>query len=195
VMARLDPDLLTPTEVEKLLAQCSRRAPTGKRNRALLVLGFRAGLRCQEAIDLLVKDVDFERAVITVRCGKGSKTRRIGLETGTAAVIQQWLDARAKLRLPRAAPLLCTLDGRPLDPSYVRHLMKRLQRKAGIERRTHFHGLRHVAAVSLIQDGAPLTTVQRFLGHSSAATTSIYLSRLGADDAIDFVQRRTWSAA
>ena len=139
---KLDPDLLNAEEVERLLARCLRRAPTGLRNRALLTLGWRAGLRCQEALDLMLKDVDFDSALITVRNGKGGRTRRIGFDAGTAAVVEHWLRARAKLRVGRTAPLLCTLDGHPCDSSYVRHLMKRLAVKAEIDKRAHFHGLR-----------------------------------------------------
>jgi site-specific recombinase XerD len=192
---KLDADLLDSREVERLVAQCSRRAPTGLRNRALLVLGYRAGLRCQEALDLLPKDIDFDRSVITIRRGKGGRMRRVGMDAGTAAVLQRWLEARAKLRVPRAAPLLCTLGGGALDASYVRHLMRRLGRKAGIEKRCHYHGLRHFMACSLIREGAPLTTVQGLLGHASAATTSIYLSRLGSDEAVEFARSREWSPA
>jgi site-specific recombinase XerD len=70
--------------------------------------------------------------------------------------------------------------------------MRRLGRKAGVEKRCHFHGLRHFMACSLIREGAPLTTVQALLGHASAATTSIYLSRLGSDEAVEFARRREW---
>lgn len=192
---KLDADLLDSREVERLVAQCSRRAPTGLRNRALLVLGYRAGLRCQEALDLLPKDIDFDRSVITIRRGKGGRMRRVGMDAGTAAVLQRWLEARGKLRVGRSAPLLCTLGGGALDGSYVRHLMKRLGRKAGIEKRCHYHGLRHFMACSLIREGAPLTTVQGLLGHASAATTSIYLSRLGSDEAVEFARSREWSPA
>ena len=191
---RLDPDLLSSEEIEKLVARCSRRCPTGLRNRALLVLGWRAGLRCQEALDLMLKDIDFDAALITVRHGKGDRTRRVGLDAGTAAVLEQWLQARSKLSVASSAPLLCTLDGNPLDSSYVRHLIKRLATKAGIEKRAHFHGLRHAFAASLATEGASLPTIQRLLGHTSAATTAIYLSRIGSDDAVEFARNRSWSS-
>jgi site-specific recombinase XerD len=191
---RLDPDLLSSEEIEKLIGRCSRRAPTGLRNRALLVLGWRSGLRCQEALDLMLKDIDFDAALITVRHGKGDRTRRVGLDAGTAAVLEQWLQARSKLSVARSAPLLCTLDGKPLDFSYVRHLMKRLASKAGIEKRSHFHGLRHAFAASLATEGASLPTIQRLLGHTSAATTAVYLSRIGSDDAVEFARNRSWSS-
>src|SRR5205823_3327185 len=99
----LDADLLNTGEIEALLAACSRRAPTGLRNRALLVLFWRCGLRCQEALDLMPKDVDFDSGTVVVQRGKGGKRRVVGMDAGTAAVLQQWLDVRAKLRLPRSA--------------------------------------------------------------------------------------------
>jgi site-specific recombinase XerD len=189
---KLDADLLTRSEVESLLDRCSNRSPTGVRNRCLLVLAWRCGLRCQEALDLLPKDVDFDRSTITVQRGKGGKRRVVGMDVGTAAVVQQWTQRRSELRPPRSAPLMCTLAGSPIDPSYVRHLMKRLGRKAGIDKRVHYHQLRHVYACDLVAEGAVLTTVQRLLGHSSVATTSVYLSRLGNSEAVAFAQAREW---
>lgn len=114
------------------------------------------------------------------------------MDAGTAAVLQHWLPARAKLTPARSAPLLCTLAGGQINTSYVRHLMKRLARKAQIEKRVHYHQLRHIHACDLVREGAPLTTVQMLLGHSSAATTSIYLSRIGASEAVNFARSRDW---
>jgi len=190
---KLDADLLTTTEVQALLAACSRRAPTGLRNRCLIVVAYRCGLRCQEALDLALKDIDFDNGTITVQRGKGGKRRVVGLDAGTAAIVQQWLQARSKLKLLRSAPLLCTLQGGQIGTSYVRHLMKRLAKKAGVEKRVHYHQLRHVYACDLVREGAPLTTVQALLGHSSAATTSLYLSRMGASEAVDFARSRQWA--
>ncbi len=55
---KLPPEPLTVAEVRALLAACPNRAPTGIRNRALLVTLWRAGLRCSEALDLRTKDLD-----------------------------------------------------------------------------------------------------------------------------------------
>lgn len=51
-------ETLASAEVEKLLNACSRKAPTGIRNRALIILLWRAGLRMSEALALYVKDID-----------------------------------------------------------------------------------------------------------------------------------------
>jgi integrase/recombinase XerD len=189
---RLDADLPSRDEIQRLIAVCSRRAPTGKRNAALIATAWRCGLRASELTALLVKDVDLDEGRLTVQNGKGNKRRVVGLDSGTAALLERWLLARRKLAIGRNAPLFCTLQGGRVDTSYLRHLFKRLARRAEIERRVHPHALRHRFAVDLIQDGADLLVVQRALGHASAATTSTYLSRIGADDAVAFVRQREW---
>jgi integrase/recombinase XerD len=78
---------------------------------------------------------------------------------------------------------------------YVRHLLPRLARKVGLEKRAHAHGLRHSFAVELEKEGATLSTIRDLLGHSSAATTDRYLRRLGAGDAVEFARNREWALA
>jgi site-specific recombinase XerD len=189
---RLDADLLNPTEIERLLQQCSSRAPTGVRNRALIGLLWRTGLRIGEALALLPKDIDLEAGLLVVQHGKGDVRRVVGIDTGTAALMSRWLDARKKLGLRAATPLFCTLAGGAVESSYVRHLLPRLAKKAGVEKRVHAHGLRHRHAVDLIQEGAPITTVRDLLGHSSVAVTDRYLTRVGASEAVEFARARVW---
>ena len=98
----------------------------------------------------------------------------------------------ARFPIRRMVPV-DALAGRPMDQSYVRHLLPRLARKAGIERRVHAHGLRHAFAVDLVRSGAPLYVVRDALGHSSVATTDVYLSRVGAHEAVEAMRGREWS--
>jgi len=192
--SKLDADLLTPDEIELLMRQCSRRAPTGVRNRALIAVLWRCGLRIGEVRRLAVKDFDPDSGTLIVQCGKGGKRRVVGVDAGTVALVGRWLELRRKRELPAgSAPLFCSLAGMPLDLSYVRHLLPRLARKAGIERRVHAHGLRHAFAVDLARSGAPLYVVRDALGHASVATTQVYLSRVGAHEAVDAVRNRDWS--
>lgn len=191
--SKLDADLLTADEVELLMKQCSRRAPTGIRNRAVIALCWRCGLRIGEALSLSVKDFDPDRGTMVVQRGKGGRRRIVGVDAGTVALVSKWLDERRKLRLPGRAPLICTLKGGTVDASYFRHLLPRLARKAGIERRVHPHALRHCFAVDLVRSGAPLYAVRDALGHASVATTQVYLSRVGAHEAVDIMRSRDWS--
>lgn len=192
---KLDADLLTPIEIERLLRFCSNRAPTGIRNRAMLALAWRSGLRLGEVLALQTKDIDLDGATLVVQHGKGGKRRIVGLDAGTAALIARWLEVRRRRGINGRAPVFCTLQGAEIDQSYVRHLLPRLAAKAGIAKRTHFHGLRHRFATDLIKEGADLLTVQRLLGHESAATTSVYLSRIGASEAVAFARERVWGLA
>jgi site-specific recombinase XerD len=189
---RLDADLLTTQDIERLLRVCSNRAPTGVRNRAFLALAWRSGLRIGELLSLRPKDVDLDSGTLVVQHGKGDKRRVVGLDAGTSALVARWLEFRRKRNINGRAPVFCTLAGGEIDSSYVRHLLPRLARKAGIEKRVHAHALRHAFAVELEREGASLSAIRDLLGHSSAAVTDRYLRRLGAGEAVDFTRRRTW---
>jgi integrase/recombinase XerD len=189
----LDADLLSHDEIDRLLRACSKRAPTGRRNRALIAILWRSGLRLGEALALTPKDVDTQEFVIRVQRGKTGK-RVVGLDLSTGVLIDQWLVSRKKLGIPANQPLFCTLAGRPLQQSYVRHLLPRLAEKTGIQKRVHAHLFRHRYACDLIREGADLMTVRDLLGHQSAASTQTYLSRIGASGAVEFARQRDWSA-
>jgi site-specific recombinase XerD len=98
--------------------------------------------------------------------------------------VDRWLDSRKRLRLTGRHPLFCTLKGEPLWDSYVRTLCKRLAAKAGIEKRVHPHGFRHGWALSQVESGTSLPVIQQLLGHSSLATTAIYVSHIAPAKAV-----------
>jgi site-specific recombinase XerD len=190
--ASLDADLLNPREVESLITACSSRAPTGIRNRALIAIAWRSGLRIGEVLALQTKDIDLASGKLTVQHGKGDKRRVVGMDPGTAALVERWLSVRRQRGLRASAPAFCTLAGGQVDQSYIRHLLPRLARKAGVAKRVHAHALRHAYAVELEREGASVSAIRDLLGHSSLAVTDGYLRRLGATEAIAFSQNRTW---
>jgi site-specific recombinase XerD len=175
---RFDPDLLTPDEARRLLRAPSSRAPTGIRNRALLTVMYRAGLRLAEALHLKPGDIDYDAGVVHVLNGKGAKRRVVPLDDGALAVIQRWADVRAARGINGRAPLFCTLDGKPLSPRYVRQMMQRYAERAGLDKRVHPHGLRHSFAAELQRQGVSMRAIQEALGHANLATTGAYLSRI-----------------
>lgn len=172
-------DTLTRAEVGLLRKACSRRGSTGIRNRALIVMLWRSGLRCAEALDLRVRDVDRKEAVVKVRKGKGGKARSVPIDAGAVEVLEEWLAERKRVAIPSTAPLFCTLQGGQLDTSYIRRMLPRLATKAGIKRRVHAHMLRHTFAAELAREGVSMPMIQRLLGHANLATTSRYLSTVG----------------
>lgn len=187
-------EILSPDEAMALLGACSARSSTGLRNRALIVLGWRGGLRIGEALSLSPRDLDPNRGAVNVRSGKGGAQRMVGLDPTAFWVVQCWLERRAAIGLGAAQPLICTLRGQPLQQSYVRALMPRLARRAGIEKRTHFHGLRHTHAAELARECVPINQIQMQLGHANLATTDAYLRRVSPRELLSTISARDWAA-
>jgi len=186
-------DILSPAEVHKLIDQCSTRAPTGVRDAALIAVLYRAGLRIGEALALAARDLNAERGTVRVHNGKGCKPRTVGLDAAAFGLIERWQRAKNELGLdPRTTPLFCTLRGGCIaSPANVCDMLKRRARKAKIDKRVHPHGLRHTHAMELIADESiPLHALQKQLGHSSLATTSVYVNHLGAEEVIEIGRQR-----
>jgi site-specific recombinase XerD len=183
---------LTRAEVELLLAQCSPRSSTGLRNRALLIVLWRSGLRISEALDLKPSDVDYTGGTVRVLRGKGRKARTVGLDAGGLAVLQRWHDRRRELGL-RGGYLFCTLAGGRLSDRYVRILLARLATRAGIDKRVTPHQLRHTCAVELVNEGVPVNVISAWLGHASSGVTSRYLDHIQPTQVVEVAKRRIWT--
>jgi len=191
---RRPPEVLTEAEAIALMKACSARAPTGVRNRALIAVLWRCGLRISEALQLELRDVDLQAGTVRVRHGKGDRSRTVGLDEQTTALLARWLDRRRKLGAGARAPIFCTLQGGRLDSSYVRRLLPRLARKAGIDRRVHAHGLRHTYAAELAREGTAINVIRDALGHTSLAVTDRYLRDVAPTHVIDTMRGRRWPA-
>jgi integrase/recombinase XerD len=176
---------LTPAEVTAIIGQCSRRAPTGIRNRALLTLLYRSGLRVSEVLAVRPSDVDLARHSIRLLGTKSGQPQTRGFHPSADDALARWLDTRKALGTGRhGGRLFCTLAGTPLSDDYVRGLLRRLGGKAGVGKRVHPHGLRHTFAVELEAAGTPVTTISKLLGHSSVAVTARYLDHLTNGQAV-----------
>ncbi len=191
-------EVLEENDIRALLDGCSRRAPTGVRNRALILTLWRAGLRIDEALTLGPQDVKLEdhEPVIRVRRAKGDKQRTVSLHAEAQDALRRWLEIRRARgcdeRRPARAPrrLFCTLDGAQLDQSYVRHLLRRLARKGAVNRRVHPHAFRATLAVEMCLEGVPLPAIRDVLGHTNLSVTDAYLRRVFPQQAIDAVRNR-----
>lgn len=182
-------EILSATEVRALLYAPSSRAPTGLRNRALMAVMYGAGLRLAEALALKPSDINYDEGEVRVLCGKGQKDRNAGIDDGALGHVVRWVDRRKALGI-RGRVLLCRLDGGPLDPRYVRAMMRRSAERAGIDKRVHPHGLRHTHAVELEQAGFTVSEIQDQLGHGSLNTTSIYLKHMSPSVRIAKIKNR-----
>jgi site-specific recombinase XerD len=178
--------------VVKALLHACPASPVGARNRALITILYRAGLRVSEALALCVDDLRLDLPAITVREGKGGRSRIVGIDKDACGSIEQWLRKPESLRLAAEAPLFCTMSGARVQPSYVRALLPRLASAASVSKRVHAHGLRHTHAAELALEGFPLNLIQAQLGHASLATTDRYLRHIAPAQLISAIGEREW---
>lgn len=172
----------------------------GARNAAHIALLYRGGLRSMESCrlelaDVVRKEVDGEdRWAVHVRYPKGwararnpAPPRWVGLDAGTAALLARWLRHRGE----EPGPLFRTRTGLPVHPSYLRQVLPRLARAAGVRKRVHPHGFRHACAGELLEEGVNVRVIQSYLGHRNLNTTQVYLERrFGAAESVEAGQKR-----
>jgi integrase/recombinase XerD len=152
-------------EVHRMLAACSERAPSGVRNRALIALLYSAGPRVEELLALGPADLDLDCR--RLRIG-GRRARVLPLFAAVLPYLETWLWWRSERTaggpMPANAPLFCTLAGAPLEPAYLRAMLARTARRAGLRGRVHAHGLRHACAVRLAAAGVGEEALSGHLG-------------------------------
>ena len=169
-------DLISPTELKRLLKAPDTKTLEGKRDKAILELFFSTGLRISELCGLSIDDVDLTREEFSVR-GKGDKVRVVFLSDTAKETLREYLKNRKDLddalfvRYGRKAN-----DGGEarLQPRAVQRLFKHYAATAGITRKVTPHVLRHSFATDLLSNGADLRSVQALLGHANIGTTQIY---------------------
>lgn len=173
---RLPEATLTTQEMSLLLAQPNVARPLGLRDRAILEVFYSCALRRQELIELTLRDVDFERGTVFVRCGKGAKDRYVPI--GERALF--WLRLYLDLVRPRFANEHCnevlflSSSGTPVCPDWLSRKLRRYLQAAGIDKKGSCHLLRHTVATLMLEGGADIRYVAEMLGHTRLETTQRY---------------------
>ncbi|MCS6971147.1 MAG: tyrosine-type recombinase/integrase [Planctomycetota bacterium] len=168
------PDVLSPEEVERLLAH----PPPGRmqpRDRAALELLYALGGRASEVVGLGVHDFKDGESLVILR-GKGGKERMVPLGERAAEAVRAWrLGLRRELDPQgRREELLLGARGGPWTRQGLWQTVRRAAQLAGIAKPVWPHLLRHSFATHLLQGGADLRAVQALLGHASLTTTERY---------------------
>ncbi len=163
------PDILTGEERDALLGQPNPKAPTGLRNLCILRLMLDTGITLSELLNLKLEDIDFEEGQIVIKKEDRGKNRSAWIGGETLEYLRKW-----NVISPRGEYLFSTLKGGQLDGRYIREMVKRLSRKAGIKKNIFPHSLRHTFAVDLYRETKNIRSVQKALGHADISTTTIY---------------------
>jgi len=166
------PQVLTISEVERLLNAPDLNTPAGLRDKAMLEVLYATGVRVSELIRIKIADVNLETGFI--RCfGKGSKERIVPLGKVAIDCIRNYLDnGRTKLvKKQNIDVLFVNHHGNSLTRQGFWKIIKKYANKAQIEKEITPHTLRHSFATHLLENGADLRFVQEMLGHADISTT------------------------
>ena len=169
------PDTLSVREVEALITAPGIDDPLGWRDRALLELGYGAGLRVSELCGLTLTDLLLPESLVRI-LGKGGKQRLVPIGRNTIGSVSVYLHSlRPTLdRGKSGGRVLLNARGEPLSRVGAWGIVKRATGRAGIAKRVTPHTLRHSFATHLLEGGADLRAVQEMLGHADLSTTQIY---------------------
>lgn len=167
---------ITDTEIKTLLDACERQRNPKRVAlcRAVLHVLIYAGVRRGELLDLKLDDLNFEEGSLLVRCGKGSKSRKVFVPKPCTDALKEW----QAFRPDNADGWLFPYDkGRRLHERGLKTLLDELCATAGMRNAANIkpHSIRHWRATDLLRSGADLVAIMSFLGHTNLKTTAIYL--------------------
>lgn len=160
------PVILNQKELKMLF-----NAPKSLKHRVVLALIYSAGLRSQEAANLHIADIDFERKTIHIRKSKYNKDRIVPLS--------QYITKGLRKYLATEKPQTYLFNGRKQGSRYSQKglswIMKGALKKTPIAKNVDLHSLRHSYATHLLEQGVNIITVKKLLGHVQIKTTMLYL--------------------
>ena len=168
------PRYLPATDIERVIAACDRDTPVGLRDRAVVLLLARLGLRAGDIVKMGLGDIDWTHASVCVS-GKSRYEVRLPLTQEVGEAVLEFLrfgrppvqDTRLFIRM--LAPW------RPLQVSAVSAIVERAIARAGIDAPFRgAHVLRHSAATEMLRQGATLQQIGAVLRHRFLDTTAHY---------------------
>lgn len=183
---RFPPTPPTVEEAVAILEACRVDRVTGRRQRALIIVLWRAGLRISEALALNEQDLDARDHSLVVRRGKGGKRRVVGMDPWGWDHLKPWLDERTTYPI---GELFCVVDGptagRAIHPATARREIQELALRAGVRHRVAPHQFRHALAVDSVREDVSLVLLSRQLGHTNLAVTTTYVQGIAPAEVVN----------
>jgi len=169
-------DLISESELERLLSAPSGNDLKNLRDKAILELLFSTGLRVSELCSLKRDDIDLKKEEFSIR-GKGGKIRVVFLSRPARDALRAYLEKRGDMSEAMFISIPKTKlveDAPALTSRSIERIAKYYAIKAGISKKVTPHIIRHSFATDLLSNGADLRSVQAMLGHANISTTQIY---------------------
>jgi integrase len=162
-------EYLTLDEIQALMKAAGNIGRHQHRDRTLILIMFRHGLRVSEAVDLRWDQVDFKAGSIHINRLKSGKPATHYLEGDELRALR-----RLRREYAKSPFIFVTERGGPLTRSTVNKLVARAGREAKLEFPVHPHMLRHACGYYLANKGIDTRTIQEYLGHVSITHTVRY---------------------
>ena len=159
------PAVLSADEVVRFL-----EAVSSLKARIALTTAYAAGLRVSEVTGLKAADIDSDRMVIRVACGKGGKERYVMLSGQLLGILRSYW----RLAQPGRFLFPGRDKQRPIEPTVLHAACHSARVAAGIDKRVSVHVLRHSFATHLLESGVDIRIIQVLLGHENLSTTARY---------------------
>jgi site-specific recombinase XerC len=157
-------------QVAALLGVCDAVTALGARDRALVMILVRCGLRAGEAARLRLDDIGWSSGYLRVT-GKG-REHSLPIPVDVGQALEAWLRLRPPA-LDRAVFVRLRAPRQKMTTSGISGVIARLSDLAGIDR-IYAHRLRHTAAMDVLAAGGSLTEAKELLGHAFTVTTMAY---------------------
>lgn len=158
------PTVLSKQEIKRLFAQTDNL-----KHLLLLKMAYGMGLRVSELIALELRDIDLDRKQVHIRNAKGKKDRYVNLPERMLELYADYL----KTYQPQSYLFEGQFGGKYTTRS-AQAVFKQCLEKAGINKSSGFHGVRHSYATHLLEAGTDMVFIQKLLGHKHIKTTELY---------------------
>ena len=170
------PDVLTLSEIDRIIAAIDLTKAEGQRDRAIIETLYSCGLRVSELCHLQMSDLFLDEGFIRVE-GKGSKQRLVPISERAVKEINLWLIDRKRWRYRPGFEDYVFLArwGNAISRIMVFRIIKNLAEATGLQKNISPHTFRHSFATHLLEGGANLRVIQEMLGHEEIGTTEIYM--------------------
>jgi site-specific recombinase XerD len=149
------------------------------KHKILIGLLYGCGLRCMEARNVRLRDMDFDRRQLKVVQGKGSKDRYVPLSEHLIRGLRKYIECEKPQDYLFNGQPLPNRAGGDFDSRYsqrgVQWAIKQAAKAAGVQKEVCVHTLRHSFATHLLEDGMDIMTLKDLLGHQNIETTMEYL--------------------
>ena len=156
------PVILSKEEIEMLIS-----ATKNINHRLIIQIGYSAGLRVSEIINLKWQDIDFDRNLIHLKRAKGKKDRIVMLSLKVK-------NSLMNLTLKKEGYVFLTNRNSKYTQRTIQKIIENAVKKAGIIKNITPHTLRHSFATHLLENGTDIRYIRDLLGHSNISTTLIY---------------------